>query len=253
MLKQVILDQLSEFLMVEQGGLELYRVAASRAVSPGLKSKYEEFGQETAHHRQVLIRLIERLGGDPDYVSPTARIAQFKASKLLESAMATDGLSEQEVELNDLENVLLAETKDHADWAVLKDMAEQAGQSGLGAAAEKVGSATGAAATAMTGGPTEQVDTGLLADALREAIDEVGDDEDEHLDWARDQHRKLSLRMGMVGPAPSPQRWQSRLTNPVEPIEEFHASPKLDGLLDGAAQGHWQSTVITRQAGGESS
>src|SRR5215216_4005515 len=120
-----MLDKLSEFLMVEQCGFELYKVEASRSTTPELKQKYDEFGRETAHHREVLIRLIERLGGDPSYVSPTARVAQFKAAKLLESSSCIAGLSQQEIEMNDLENVLLAETKDHADWHLLREIAKQ--------------------------------------------------------------------------------------------------------------------------------
>src|SRR5215210_2024676 len=121
----VMLDKLSEFLMVEQCGFELYKVVATRATTPALKQQYEEFGRETARHREVLIRLIERLGGDPSYIGPSARIAQFKAAKLLESALAVDGLSQPEIEMNDLENVLLAETKDHADWHLLSELAKQ--------------------------------------------------------------------------------------------------------------------------------
>lgn len=246
MLKQVLLDQLSEFLMVEQGGLELYRVAASRAANPELRAKYDEFGRETAHHRQVLVRLIERLGGDPSYVSPTARVAQFKAAKLLESSMVVDGLNEQEIELSDLENVLLAETKDHADWSLLHEMADKAGESGVAGAAQKVGSVAGAGRTAAAGGPTEQVDRDLLARALREAVDEVGPEEDEHLRWAREQFAQLSLRMGTMGPAPSPRRWQDHVTNPDQAIDDVHAAPHREGLLAGADQPQWQPSIIVR-------
>ena len=246
MLKQVLLDQLSEFLMVEQGGLELYRVAASRAMNPELKAKYEEFGRETNHHRDILFRLIERLGGDPNYVSPTARVAQFKASKLLESSFVGGPLSEQEIELNDLENVLLAETKDHADWALLAQMAEKASKGGLGAIAEKAGSMAGAGVTAATGGPAEQIDMDLLADALQEAVSEVGSEEDEHLEWAREKHAEISLRMGMMGPAPSPERWQERITNPLQPIEADHASPFREGLGPETELPHWELSTVVR-------
>ena len=249
MLKQVVLDQLSEFLMVEQGGLELYRVAASRAVNPELKAKYEEFGRETNHHREVLVRLIERLGGDPNYVSPTARVAQFKAAKLLESSMVVDGLSEPELELNDLENVLLAETKDHADWELLAQMADKASKGGLKGMAETAGSMAGAGMTAAKGGPSEQVDKDLLADALQEAVAEVGTEEDEHVGWAREKHAEMSLRMGMMGPAPSPERWQERLTNPLQPIEEVHASPFREGLGAGTQQPQWQESTVIRTMG----
>src|SRR3954453_23287156 len=101
-----MLDKLSEFLMVEQCGFELYKVVAARSTTPELKQEYEEFGRETAHHRTVLVRLIERLGGDPSYRSAPARVAQFKAAKLLESALAVDALSQAEIDISDLENVL---------------------------------------------------------------------------------------------------------------------------------------------------
>lgn len=246
MLKQVLFDQLSEFLMVEQGGLQLYRVAGSRALDPELAKKYTEFGEETDHHRAVLVRLIERLGGDPDYVSPTARVAQFKASKLLESSMVVDGLSDQEIMLSDLENVLLAETKDQADWALLRRMQEQLAKGRLRAAATKLKSLIGSGATAATGGPNEQIDDKLLADALKEAIDEVGDDEEQHLEWAREKHAEMSLRMGTLGPAPSPERWQGKITNPDTALEDFHVAPHLEGLLEGSQRPQWQPSPITR-------
>lgn len=37
-----------------------------------------------------------------------------------------DGLSEEEIEANGLENLLLADTKEHADWHLLSPIAESA-------------------------------------------------------------------------------------------------------------------------------
>jgi hypothetical protein len=53
--RQVLLDKLSEFLMVEQGGLELYHIALSRASSSEIKERYQEFAEETSHHRTILL------------------------------------------------------------------------------------------------------------------------------------------------------------------------------------------------------
>ena len=75
--------------------------------------------------RTILTGLIRDLGGDPDYVSPTARVAQAKSEALLASALVSGPLSTEELEASDLENVLLAETKDHADWELLGQLAEQ--------------------------------------------------------------------------------------------------------------------------------
>ncbi len=211
---EVMLDKLSEFLMVEQGGLELYRVAASRCTTPEIKARYEEFGRETARHREVLVKLITTLGGDPNYVSPSARVAQFKACKLLESAVANAGLSQQEIELSDLENVLLAETKCHLDWELVSQLAKQV--------------------------------TDAKKQALQQAVQEVEDQEDQHVEWARQTLSQMALEMVQKGPAPSPERWMQVLSGSEPPIEEVNPSPVTQGLLEPAQQPAWGPTPIAR-------
>ena len=235
----VLMDKLSEFLMVEQGGLELYRVAASRCSRPELRQRYEEFGRETAHHREVLTQLIERLGGDPNYVSPPARVAQFKAAKLLESSLAVDGLSLQEIEVNDLENVLLTETKDHADWHLLAETARQL-------ADPKMTDRLKQAATGLMSG-SAPLDLGTVRQAIQEAVDEVESDEDEHLSWAREMLTQLCLQMATEGPAPSPARWQELISGPIPPIGQVHPAPiKGDHLLPPAGEPVWQESEVAR-------
>jgi rubrerythrin len=214
MQQAIIMDKLSEFLMVEQGGLDLYRVAAARSKTPTLKAKYEEFGRQTARHREVLVNLITELGGDPNYVSPTARLAQYKASKLLEASLQVDGLSAEEIEANDLENLLLAETKDHSDWHILSQLAESA--------------------------------PGAMKSALQAAVAEVEDEEDEHVEWARETLTAMCLQMVQQKQAPDPERWQTRISGPLPPIQTFHPAPFTDGLLEGSELPMWIETPISR-------
>ena len=218
--RQTLMDKLSEFLMVEQGGLELYRVALSRSTNPDIRQRYLEFAQETSRHRTILIRLIEGLGGDPSYVSPTARLAQLKACSLLETAIRADGLSQEELEANDLENVLLAETKDHADWQLLEQLAHQ-------------------------------VDDRQVGQAIEEAVREVEPQEDQHLEWARITLAQTAMQMIMQGPPPDPQRWQAVISTPEMPISQVHPRPlpEDEGLLETARQSVWQESVILRDAG----
>jgi rubrerythrin len=214
MQSQALLDKLSEFLMTEQSGLQLYRVAASRSSIHELRSRYEEFGQETARQRQILVQLITQLGGDPDYVSPTARLVQYKLAKLLGAAVQVDGLSVAEAEISDLENVLLAETKDHANWHLLQQLTQ-----------------------AMPGDQKQMLQT---------AIDAVEDQEDEHLSWARETLSRLCLHMLEKQAPPDPLRWQDEITGPEPPIEDFHPAPFRDGLLEGARLPIWLGTPISR-------
>jgi rubrerythrin len=218
---QVLLDKLSEYLMVEQCGWQLYRVVSERATDPELQAPYQEFGQETDRHRTILTGLIRDLGGDPDYVSPTARLAQAKSEALLGSALVSGPLSEAEREANDLENVLLAETKDHADWELLGQLADQ-------------------------------LPNGKPRTAIEAAVAEVGPQEDEHLGWAQTKLAELGLKaiMGET-PPPDPDRLDQCVIQPELKIKEIHAAP-IDkrNLLDGAKLPPAQETPIARTSSG---
>jgi hypothetical protein len=90
--------------------------------------------------------------------------------------------------------VLLAETKDHADWHLLEQLAQQ-------------------------------VDDQQVKTAIEEAVREVEPQEDTHLEWARDTLSQAGLRMIMQGPAPSPERWQQVISNPAVAISQAHPRP----------------------------
>src|SRR3954462_6621900 len=80
-----IADLLSGMLTHERCGTHLYRSVSARSNNPLLKQKYEHFGEETARHVEILEQLISESGGNPNYVSPTARVVEGMNSKLLES------------------------------------------------------------------------------------------------------------------------------------------------------------------------
>lgn len=216
MQQQALLNALSEFLMVEQCGLQLYTLAASRSTDTEIKQRYEEFLGETAHHREVLVGLIGSLGGDPNYVSPTARVIQYKSAKLLEASLIDAPLSRQEAEANDLENVLLAETKDHADWSLLQQL-------------------------------VQNVDDPAAREAIQAAVDEVESEEDEHLQWARDT--LAALRMQLITSSASGQHPDDVVTSPALNIEEVHPAVIREGLLEGAAEAQWGPSVVSRAMG----
>jgi rubrerythrin len=157
-------DLLSAFVTHERDGVHLYRVVAERTNNQEWRRRYEEFGAETARHVQVFEELIETLGGDPAYVSPSARMATFRNAKLLESALISGSVSQEELELADLESVLIAEMKCHDNWELLGDLAEW-------------------------------MPEGQVRDVIADAVDQVEDDEDKHLAWARDAHKQAVARM----------------------------------------------------------
>lgn len=156
-------DLLSGFLMHEQCGLHLYRTAISLTVEPTLRAKYEEFGAETEEHIRIFEELITACGGQPGYVSPAARLTEALDSKIHEAAiLLPDGADDAALELAILEAVVLAETKCHADWTMVQTL--------MGHLPE-----------------------GEARAAFQAAVDQVEEQEDEHIRWARQTWEQLIL------------------------------------------------------------
>lgn len=158
-----IADMLSAFLAHERAGRALYRTAAERTNNPMLKSRYQEFGEETEDHIRILEDTIRQLGGNPAYVSPPARATEGMDSKLLESTFLLSGsvdIMQQEMVL--LDAVLSAEAIDHANWEALSDL-------------------------------TNELPEGQARDTLREAVGQVEPQEDEHLSWVRDMRCRMII------------------------------------------------------------
>src|SRR6202158_2442451 len=119
-----LMDLLSEFLAVEQGGQELYEKALELVFDSEVKTKFREFLKQTMTHQKVLTEIINKLGGSPRAQSHTAKIATQKAQALLRT-MGDPGLSRDQNQLNAMENIVLAETKDDADWELLGKIVRQ--------------------------------------------------------------------------------------------------------------------------------
>jgi len=211
---QILLDKLSEFLMVEQGGLQLYKVAQGRAIDAELKRLYGQFAEQTSHHREVLIRLITAVGGDPSYISPTARIAQHKAESLLCCALQAGPLTPEEVQANDLENLVLAETKDHADWQLLSKIAQQM--------------------------PADEPSAQLFT----EAVQEVEAEEDQHIEMVKQKLEELQMRMLANGKA-VPLR--DMINNETLIIKDQHPKPITAGLLEFSEISPWLPSPAVRE------
>jgi rubrerythrin len=112
-------DFLSEMLAVERGGVKFYEKALNELSHDDLRDRLEEFLEETRHHVELCEEMLDAAGGDPDEMSPGAEAAQAKAEGLLSVEVP-----EQLADLNNIENLVLAETKDHWDWEMLSQTAK---------------------------------------------------------------------------------------------------------------------------------
>ena len=156
-----VADLMSAMLTHERCGTHLYRSVAGRSNNPMLKQKYEEFGEETLRHVEILEGLVTVMGGDPNYVSPMARVVEGTDSKLLEASfMLSGGVDLMTAETAMLDAVFIAESVDHANWQVLARL-------------------------------TPSFPDGDIRIAFQRAVDEVEAQEDEHLGWARDTKSRI--------------------------------------------------------------
>ena len=170
---QFVADLLSSCLAHERCGVHLYRSVAARTMQDELRSRYEHFGHETLEHVRLLEELIAATGGDPMYVSGSARATERAAAGLVEATfMLAGSVDPATAELSMLEAVALAESKDHANWQLLSMLA-----------------------THLPDGPIRDQFASTAAHVLAQEADHYG--------WARDTRTAMLFTLA-TGVAPPP-------------------------------------------------
>jgi rubrerythrin len=110
----------SEMLAVERGGVQLYAKALEELDHEELRSKLEQYHEQTQRHVELCEEMLNAAGGDEDNMAPAAEAAEHKAQGLL-----TAEVPEELMDINNLENLVLAETKDHWNWEMLGSVMDQ--------------------------------------------------------------------------------------------------------------------------------
>jgi rubrerythrin len=159
-----IRDFFSEMLAVEMGGIKLYQKALDGLEHPELEEKLTEFLEQTEHHAELCKQMLNAAGAEPDYVSPNAEIAEQKAEALL----STEAVAERS-DVNNLENLVLAETKDHWNWEMLGSVATK-------------------------------IEDPELKSVVKKALREVSKQEKRHVDWNQKALTKIALELAMESP-----------------------------------------------------
>jgi rubrerythrin len=170
-LKELLLQALE----TELGGVEIYTAALECALNSDLKHEWEKYLEQTEHHVEVVRGVIEALGLDPEEQSPGRAVVKHIGESLVTAIqMAKRSAPPEGAELVACECVVLAETKDHANWELLSVMAEAA--------------------------------KGDEKQALDAACSEVEDEEDEHLYHGKGWCRELWIQaLGMPAVLPPPE------------------------------------------------
>jgi rubrerythrin len=175
-------EQLNELLYqaleTELGGVEIYATAIKCAVNDDLREELEKYHEQTTHHVEIVEGLYATFGLDPATETPGRLVVRHIGTSLVKAMeMALANGSPEAAELVAAECVTLAETKDHLNWELLGEVAGKL--------------------------------KGEKAKVLKEAVEEVEEQEDEHLYHSTGWGRELwieSLGMPAVLPPPEEQK-----------------------------------------------
>jgi hypothetical protein len=170
-----IKELLYQALETEIGGLAIYETAVTCAINEDLKKEWLEYLEETRTHRRVLLTVFEQLKLDPQAKSPGREVVRHLGESLVRAMkMAISAGDPQAAQLVATECVVLAETKDHANWSLIGLIAEQ--------------------------------QSGEEAKILKQAYDAVATDEDHHLYHTQGWSRELWIEsLGFPAVLPPPE------------------------------------------------
>lgn len=163
-----------EALETEMGGVEVYTTALRCVENDELREEWEEYLDQTRTHVRIVQQTMEAMGLDPNKETPGRKVVRHIGQSLVQAMeMALESGEPGAAQLVAAEAVTLAETKDHMNWHL------------IGECAKKV--------------------KGEAGQALKEAHEQVEDEEDEHIYHTKGWTRELwieSLGMRAVLPPP---------------------------------------------------
>jgi len=175
MKKQQLDELLYQALETELGGVQVYTTAVECAVNSELKEEWEKYLDQTRTHVRIVQDVMSELGLDPETETPGRKVVRHHGESLVKAMeMAQKAGDPAAAEIVAGECVVLAETKDHLNWELIGEAAENA--------SEKV------------------------ATVLKEAHEQVEEEEDEHVYHTKGWTRELWIKaLGMKSVLPPPE------------------------------------------------
>jgi hypothetical protein len=178
LVNEQVAELLYQALETEIGGVAVYENAIRCAQHPELKKEWEKYLEQTQNHQRLLRKALQSLDLDAEQETAGRQVVRHQGKSLVHAmAMALKDGTPDAAELVAAECVVLAETKDHQNWELIGEVVKALG---------------------------EQANH-----ALRQAYEQVEDEEDEHLyhsaGWARELWLQ-SLGLPAVLPPPEEKR-----------------------------------------------
>lgn len=166
-----LLQQMQE---TELGGVTVYETALTCVLNPDLKSEWEKYLEQTKRHVEIVTNLMDALGVVRQETPGRQVVAHIGGSLVAAMKLAKGTAPPEAAEIVACECVVHAETKDNSNWELLSQYTEGA--------------------------------RGEEKKAIQAALDEVEDEEDEHLYHSKGWCRELSIAaLGMKAVLPPPE------------------------------------------------
>jgi rubrerythrin len=171
-------ELLYQALETELGGVEVYKTALRCATNTDLREEWKKYLDETENHVRIVKGVFSQLGLDESTETPGRMVVRHKGEALVKAMeIALQSGDKTAAQLVAAECVVEAETKDHANWELIGEIADE--------------------------------DKGDRKRVLSEAYEQVEEEEDHHLyhtmGWARELWME-SLGMTAVLPPPEEQK-----------------------------------------------
>ena len=175
MKQEQVTELLYQALETEKGGIQVYKTAIRCAQNSDLKEEWTEYLEQTENHERILTDVCTAFGLDPEKETPGRQVVRHIGQSLVKAMeMALQSGPPEAAELVAAECVVHAETKDHMNWEL------------IGQCVEKL--------------------SGAQKKALKDAHDEVEEEEDEHLYHTQGWARELWIQsLGMKAVLPPPE------------------------------------------------
>ena len=179
-------DQLHELLYqgleTERGGIQVYTTALDCVLNDDLREEWEEYLEQTIRHEQIMTDVLTNLGLDPEAETSGRQVVRSIGESLVNAMqMALSAGPPEAAELVAGECVVHAETKDHLNWELMELAADEADKQ--------------------------------TAEILKAAVEEVEEEEDEHLYHSTGWTRELWLQsLGIEAVLPPPEEQKNVTT-----------------------------------------
>ena len=159
----------------ELGGVDVYTTALRCVENDDLREEWDKYLEQTKTHVTIVEDVLKKLGLDPNEETPGRKVVRSIGKSLVEAMeLALSKGEPGAAQIVAAEAVVLAETKDHQNWHL------------IGEVMTKV--------------------KGETAKVLKEAHEQVEDQEDEHLYHTKGWARELWLEsLGMKAVLPPPE------------------------------------------------